>query len=96
MSATSPAGEARTVSPAWLRDLIGQAGWAYGALAEHLTARGVPTSKATIGHLCTGHTKSTSIQRATLLAEAVGRTVDTVFVLDVSNVQNDTSPRGAA
>lgn len=64
-------------------------------LADAVTHLGVPTSKATIGHLMSGHIKRTNPERAKKIAKVLGVPLGALFVDRVSTVQRDV-PRSAA
>ncbi|RHA38681.1 XRE family transcriptional regulator [Cellulomonas rhizosphaerae] len=61
-------------------------------LADAATRRGVPTSKATIGHLMSGFVKQTRPERAKAICEVLDVPVDALFVVRVSTVQRDVPP----
>jgi len=61
-------------------------------LADAVTLRGVPTSKATIGHLMSGHVKRTRPDRAKAICEVLEVPLDALFVAKVSTVQRDVPP----
>lgn len=65
-------------------------------LADAVTLKGVKTSKSTIGHLTTGHVKTTLPERAKAIAEVLDVPVDVLFVDEVSIVQRDVPPRRRA
>jgi len=64
----------------------GQSARSLAAAAAH---KGVPTSKATIGHLMSGHVKQTSPERAKAICEVLDVPVDALFVVKVSTVHRD-------
>lgn len=61
-------------------------------LAIAVTTKGVPTSKATIGHLMSGHIKRTKPERAKAICEVLEVPLDVLFVARVSSVQRDVPP----
>ena len=62
-------------------------------LADLVTLRGVKTSKATIGHLTSGHVKRTNMERAKAIAAVLDVPVNALFANPrVSIVQRDVKP----
>lgn len=62
-------------------------------LADAVTLRGCKTSKATIGHLASGHVKTTHPDRAKAIAEVLDVPQDVLFKDEVSIVQRDVPPK---
>lgn len=58
-------------------------------LADAVTLKGVKTSKATIGHLVSGHVKTTAPDRAKAIAEVLDVPPEVLFEEKVSIVQRD-------
>lgn len=73
----------------------------YSALADaasnHLRKAGIKrgVSKSTIGHLATGHIKSTNVDAAKAICAALDVPLGALFVTRVSTVQRDV-PKGRA
>lgn len=82
------------ISPQVLRQYIDYRSLSLGKLADAVTARGVRTSKATIGHLVSGHVKNTKSDRARAICEVLDVPVRALFVDRVSIVQRDVAPTG--
>jgi len=62
-------------------------------LADAVTRMGVKTSKATIGHLTSGHVKRTNVERAKAIAKVLNAPVHALFAEPrVSIVQRDVRP----
>jgi|SRR5690625_1966834 len=85
--------DVKLISPQVLRQYMEHRGYSLKGLADAVTLRGVPTSKATIGHLTTGHTRVTKGKRARKIAEVLDVPVRVLFAEEVSSVQRDVPPK---
>lgn len=89
------------ISPEALAQFIKFQGASYRTVAEeatrHLRLAGVKrsVSKATVGHLATGHTKRTHPDTAKAICKALNVPVGALFVARVSTVQRDVPGRAA-
>jgi transcriptional regulator with XRE-family HTH domain len=88
--------EVELISPQVLQQYIDHRGLSLKKLADAVTLRGVKTSKATIGHLTTGHVKNTRPDRARAICEVLDVPVRALFMDRVSIVQRDVPPRRTA
>lgn len=90
------------MSPAALVEFIKFKGASYRTVAEeatrilHLTGSTRSVSKSTVGHLATGHIKSTNTEAARAICKALGVPTAALFVVKVSTVQRDVAARRAA
>lgn len=82
------------ISPQVLQQYIEHRGLSLQKVADAVTRRGVRTSKATIGHLTTGHVKNTRPDRARAICEVLDVPTRALFVDKVSIVHRDVAPRG--
>ena|SRR5690625_2429027 len=85
--------DVKLISAQVLNDYIEHRGHSMRTLAEAVTKKGVPTSKATIGHLARGTVKRTLPARARAIAEVLDVPVRVLFVEEVSSVQRDVPPK---
>lgn len=85
--------DVKLISPQVLRQYMEHRGYSLKGLADAVTLRGVPTSKATIGHLTNDHVKVTKPERARAIAEVLDVPVRVLFVEEVSHVQRDVPPK---
>lgn len=81
--------DVKLISPQVLRQYMEHRGYSLKGLADAVTLRGKKTSKATIGHLASGHVKTTHRKRALLIAEVLDVPYNVLFVEEVSIVQRD-------
>lgn len=81
------------ISPQVLQQYIDHRGLSLRKVADAVTIRGVKTSKATIGHLTTGHVKNTRPDRARVICEVLDVPVRALFVDKVSTVHRDVPRR---
>lgn len=88
--------EVHLTSRAALSEFMRYKGMSAQKLAAAVTYAGCPTSKATIGHLMSGHVKRTDPKRARLIAEVLGAPLGMLFVPSVSTVTRDVPPTGRA
>lgn len=88
--------DVRLISPNAMRDYMKYRRLSYQDLADAVTGRGVPTSKATIGHIITRKVRNTSPERARAIAEVLDVPVRMLFMDEVSIVQRDVPPTRAA
>lgn len=88
--------DVRLISPNAMRDYMKYRRLSYQDLADAVTSRGVPTSKATIGHIITRKVRNTSPERARAIAEVLDVPVRMLFMDEVSIVQRDVPPTVAA
>lgn len=91
------------MSPQAFKAMIRFNGGSYRTVAEEasrrmrLTGGKRSVSKSTVGHLATGHIRSTSPEAARAICEALGVPVTALFVAKVSTVQRDvTRPKQVA
>lgn len=87
--------DVEVTSPQVLQDYINYRGFSLQKLADAVTAQGVKTSKATIGHLTTGHVKKTRPERARAICKVLDVPVRVLFMDKVSIVQRDIPPSAA-
>ena len=90
------------MSPQALVEFIRFKGASYRTVAEeatrilHLSGSTRGVSKSTVGHLATGHIKSTNPEAARAICKALGVPTAALFVVKVSTVQRDVPARSAA
>lgn len=85
--------DVKLISPTVMKDYMKFRRMTLRSLAEAVTRAGVPTSKATIGHIITKTVKTVTPERATAIAEALDVPVNVLFAADVSTVQRDVAPK---
>ena len=85
--------DVKLISPTVLRDYMEHRRLSLKGLADAVTAKGIKTSKSTIGHLTTGHVRNTSRKRALAIAEVLDVPSRVLFTEEVSIVQRDVPPK---
>lgn len=85
--------DVKLISPRAMQDYMEYRRLSYKQLADAVTSRGVPTSKATIGHIITRKVKNTSPERAHAIAEVLDVPLRALFADEVSIVQRDVPPK---
>lgn len=85
--------DVKLISPDGFKEYLDYRKMTYADVAKAATRAGVPTSKATIGHIVNRKVKTVKPTRAQAIADALDVPVRMLFMDTVSIVQRDVPPK---